>query len=246
MELLGDLGLLEIVLVAGIAFGGGVAQGFLGFGYSVLTIPLLRLIHPLLAPFPQVLVGLVLAAGGAWREREHLEWHGVGTILIGRVPGAAIGAWIVGVVTARTLDLVTAGVVLGGVVLMTSNLHIHQTGWTRLTVGAVSGFSGTASAMSGPPLALFYNSHGRSEARASLGLIFSVGAVISMVALIWSGVFSREHLLIGLALLVPTGLGFRTTRGWIQRADEAVLRGAVLAVSALAGLALLARALDWI
>lgn len=246
MELLEDLSLPEVVLVAGIAFGGGVAQGFLGFGYSVITIPLLRLIHPLLAPFPQVLVGLVLATGGAWREREHLELLGVGTILIGRIPGALAGAWVVGIVTTRTLDLVTAVVVLSGVLLMSSDLHIRETRSSRLAVGALSGFSGTASAMSGPPLALFYNSHGRSEARASLGLIFSVGALISLAALIWSGVFTWGHLWIALLLLIPTVLGFRATGRWIYRADEAVLRAAVLAVSALAGLVLLARALDWI
>lgn len=79
-----------------------------------------------------------------------------------------------------------------------------------------------------------------------MGLIFSIGAVISIVALVWSEVFSWEHLLIGLALLVPTSLGFRATRDWIHRANEAVLRGAVLAVSALAGLTLLAQALDWV
>lgn len=229
-----------------IVFAAGLIQGFTGFGYSVLTVPVLRLIHPALAPIPQILIGVTLALAGAWRERSDVNTTGMGAIIVGRIPGALAGAWLVGFVAMRILDLVTALIVLGGVAVLLTDVRVRQTEASRFLIGAVSGFAGTASAMSGPPLALFYQSNGRSEARSSLGVLFFLGGLVSVAALLVNGTMDWAHLQIAAFLEVPTILGFMVSSHWINQVDESRLRNAVLATSALAGGMLVLRALGWL
>lgn len=229
-----------------IVFGAGLIQGFTGFGYAVLTVPVLRLIHPALAPIPQILIGVTLALAGAWRERSDVNTTGMGAIIVGRIPGALAGAWLVGFVATRTLDLVTALIVLGGVALLLTDVTVRQTAGSRLVIGAISGFAGTASAMSGPPLALFYQSNGRSEARSSLGVLFALGGLVSVAALLVNSTLEWAHLQIAAFLGVPTILGFMASSRWIEQVDESRLRNGVLAISALAGAVLVLRGLGWL
>jgi uncharacterized membrane protein YfcA len=51
-------------------------QGSVGLGFAMVSVPLLTLIDPRLAPVPQLLVALPLSLAIAWRERRSIDLHG--------------------------------------------------------------------------------------------------------------------------------------------------------------------------
>jgi hypothetical protein len=220
-----------------------VLQGTIGFGFAVLSVPLLTLLHPDLTPIPQILVALPLSAGAFWRERRDLDLSGVGFIVLGRVPGSLLGAWMLTWVVERSLDLIIAAVVLAIVIAVASGVSIPLTNRNRVLAGVASGFAGTASAIGGPPIALLYRSAGSGTLRASLGAIFTIGVLVSIASLAVTGPFARSDFIYTAMLTPPTLLGFWISNRLTMHVSQRRVGQAILLVSALAAVALLARAL---
>jgi uncharacterized membrane protein YfcA len=74
--------------------------------------------------------------------------------------------------------------------------------------GATSGFTGTATGVGGPPMAITYQNADPLAARATLALFFGVGALMSMVGLSLSGELGRRQWQLALLLLPGVLLGF--------------------------------------
>ena len=58
-------------------------QGTIGFGFAILSVPVLSLLDPALAPVPQLLIMWVMTFGMFWRERRDVDLRGVGILLFG-------------------------------------------------------------------------------------------------------------------------------------------------------------------
>jgi uncharacterized membrane protein YfcA len=92
-------------------------------------------------------------------------------------------------------------------------------------------------------MALVYQHERGPSVRGTMSAIFILGTLISIVGLVWAGRFGRVELTLG-ALLMPAVLvGYlcsRHTAAWLDRHHT---RPAILVVSTLSALAILARAL---
>ena len=78
----------------------------------------------------------------------------------------------------------------------------------------------SSSSIGGPPVALVYQHARGATLRGTLASYFVIGAVMSIAALAAAGLFGRADLLLSLALVPGTVIGFAASRwtvGWVDR-----------------------------
>lgn len=232
----------DLVAALVIVFGAAVLQGSIGFGLSLASVPLLTLLDPGFVPVPLQIIAVPVALSALVRERGRVDLAGVGWVMAGRVPGSIVAAIVLGFVVERTLDLLIGSVVLVAVVILASGITLPLTRVTRLVVGVVSGFSGTASAIGGPPVALLYRNEAGPTVRSTLGTILGFGMIINLVVLTAAGLVDRHDVVTALMLAPAAAAGFLASSRVKHRADGEVLRNAILVVASVAAVGLLVRA----
>ncbi len=230
-----------LALAFGITVAAGLVQGTIGFGLAVVSVPVLSLLDRDLAPVPQLLIALPLALAMVWREWRHLDLSGVGWVLAGRLPGAALGVVLLKLVSETALDVLIAVLVLTGVVIVASGVVIRLNPITKVTAGIASGTMGLVASVGGPPLALLYREVEGGRLRSSLNAIFAIGIVFSIGVRGTTGEISGNDLRVALFLIPAAFLGLWLSRFFTDRMEGPALRSAVLAISALAATGLLLR-----
>jgi len=233
--------LLSALVVA--SFVAGLVQGTIGFGYAIVSVPILSLLDARLAPVPQLLAMTPLIVGIFWRERTAADWKGAWWTTIGRFPGTWLGVLLLGAASAQTLDLVVGVIVLGAVFALAGGRSIPRNRWTELTAGLLSGLGAVVSSIGGPPIALLYKDDAGPTVRATLSAIFLVGAVVTISGRIVANEISELDLVLSAWAAPPTLLGLWLSRYLTGRVEGAPLRISIMVVSALSALGLIGRAL---
>lgn len=232
------------MLVAGLAvLGGAVVQGTVGFGLGLLAAPVMALADPALVPGTLLLVTSVMSGFSAVRERVDVDWAGLRWALLGRIPGTAIGTAAVLAFSPRALSLAVAVVVLGAVGLSLVAWRPRPTPGALLAGGLVSGVTGTATSIGGPPVALLYQHASGARVRSTLAVFFVVGSVLSAISLMLAGRIGGAELLGAAALLPFLALGFLISGPLRPHVDAGRTRGAVLLLAATSAAVLGLRAL---
>jgi uncharacterized protein len=223
------LSAVEYLVTLAVVTVGAAVQGTLGFGSNLLAVPVLALFEPAAVPAATTMLALPLANGMAVAERGHVDWHGVGWLMVGRIPGTVVGAAIVAVVAASTLSVLAGAAVLVAVALslVTTTVVVNRS--TRVAAGLASGTMGTATSIGGPPLALLYQHHEGPVLRSTLAVTIGVGTVVSLGGQAVAGAVHGWQLLLALSLLPGVAAGLALGRVVSRRVDERWLRPAVLA-----------------
>ena len=159
------------------------------------------------------------------------------------MPGTAVGAAVVAVVSVQVLGgVVGAAVIVACLVSTWSNEHrINRA--NSLGAGVASGFMDTVAATGGPPLALLYQHRPAQQIRTTMAVYFVVGAALSLVGLqiagdlTWAQAQAAAELLPALLIGVVVGALSR------RHLPAHRVRTAVLAVSALSAVVLVVRSL---
>ncbi len=238
-----DLPLL-VVLVAGVAaLVGAAVQGAVGLGLGLVAAPVWALLEPTLVPATILLTTSVLPVLTSLRELEGVDWRGLSYALPARVLGTGAGAWVVVTQPATTTGLVVAVVVLGAVGLSVTTWHARPTPRALVAAGLVSGVSGTATSVGGPPVALLYQRSEGQVLRSTMGVYFLVGNVVSVATLAAAGAVGTRDLLRAAVLVPFVVAGFLVSGPLRGRVDGPRLRLAVLLLSAGSALVLLVRTL---
>jgi len=234
----------DVLVLAGLAILiGSAVQGVLGFGLGLLAAPVLALVDTSLVPSTLLLVTFVLPLLTLGREWGQIDWRGLRWALLGRMPGTAVGAYAVAVATPRVLGIAVAVVVLAGVALSLSAFTVRPSTGTLLAGGFVSGVTGTATVIGGPPIALVYQNAPGPRIRATLAVFFLVGVSVSVAALAVAGELHRENVVTAAMLLPFLAAGFGLSLLLRRRLRGAALRPAVLGLSAAAAVVLAGKAI---
>jgi uncharacterized protein len=228
------------VLFASVAIG-ALVQGTIGFGMNVIAAPIAAALAPELLPAAMIILALPMTAGSAVRERAHIDRAGVVWTTLGRIPGIALGTFIVGVFDPDTLARwVGAMVVIAALMSLGAAPLTIRTG-PAILAGAVGGVMGTTASMGGPPVALLYQHAPGPVMRATLGGTLLIGSLLSLLALSVAGHVSPGHWLVGLALTPAVAVGLFASRSLHGRMDAGWLRPSVVGFACVAGLAVIAR-----
>jgi uncharacterized protein len=205
-------------------------QGAIGFGAALVVVPVLGLVAPEALPATVIIWAMPLVVAMAVRERHGVDWSGVGWMTFGRLPGVAVGAWVVSAVAADTLSVLAGCAVLLAVVTSLIATTVRVTRTTKTAAGFASGVMGTATSIGGPPLALLYQHHQGVVLRSTLATTFVVGIMLTLGGLAVAGAVEGWHVLLALALLPGQVAGLTISRSVTRHLDERWLRHAVLAV----------------
>jgi uncharacterized protein len=203
----------------------------------------LLLIDPVWVPGPMLLAAMLLVVLVAFREREHIIARDVALGTAGRMLGTIPAALAIEALPAHIYDLAFAAIVLFGVVLSASGVHVARTGLNVVVAAILSGFAGTISSIGGPPMALVYQHERGPSVRGTMSSIFVAGTIIAIAGLWWAGRFGLVELALGAILTPAVMLGFAISRYTAVWLDRRHIRPAILAVSAASALVILARAL---
>ncbi len=233
-----------ILVIALAVFVGAFVQAVVGLGVGLLAAPVVAAFEPDLMPVLPLFFGL-LVSGLALRGEWHaVNWPAIGWSLPARIPGTAIGVWLVVVFTSRQIAVAVGVMVLVAVVLSLRTVSVPITRGALVAAGFTSGVTGTATSIGGPPIALLFQHRPPAEVRATLSVFFFVGVLLGLGGLVIAGevawVSVQVAALTAPVLLAGVWCGWRVR----DRVPREQFRNVVLAVCAVSAVGLLAKSLS--
>lgn len=208
---------MELIAIGIVAFFAAFLQGAVGVGFGMIMAPAVALIRPDLLPATILLLATVLTLGTWFRERSAIDWKLFGWALIGRMPGTVVGVMLVMYLSSEYLVLMLSFTILAGVVSGFQGWSPTARPRNVLVAGGLSGVLGTATSIGGPPMSLVMRAFQPARIRATLGAYFTVGSMISLVALWLGGSLQENHLVVAMSLLPIVLLGLGLSSFFIHR-----------------------------
>lgn len=241
-HLLGSPTLLGLVFVV-VMFGAFVQAG-LGMGFGQAAAPLLALIDPHLVPGPVLMLGLVTALWGAWRERPRIVWNEVGTGSVGRAAGALAAVAVLSVLPDRKTFMLIFGLLIALSVIMTvAGWRLLFTRLNLIAMGTISGLTGTITSIGAPPLAIVYADREPADARPTLSAFFAIGCAISLAGLFAAGWSGPGDVTLA-ALMIPPMIAGTLVAGLVKNRFDRRYRPLLLLLAGSAAIILIARGIS--
>lgn len=233
-----------LLLVGAFAvFGGSALQASTGLGLGMVAAPALLLLDPRLVPGPLLVLALLVSLLIAVRDRHAIDRRGLWFALAGRIPGTVFAGLTISMLPLTTYNLVFGSLVLAAVLLSMSGWRVLPTARNLLTAGFASGYMGTLTSIGAPPLAIAYQHDSAASMRATMAAYFVVGSAFSLLVLALFGRFSAHEAIAGTVFVPPLLAGFWISGHVVRRMNDRRARGAVLWLSGLSALALIAKTL---
>ena len=217
--------------LAAITLLAATVNGALGYGFSSITVPiaLLFLSNRVLNP-ALVLIEVVLNAYVLWNNRAAVPnvWRRTGPMIIGLMPGIALGTAIVAQVNPAWLRFGTFVVLLPLILVQAAGYRrpIRSERAAGLVFGGGLGVLYSVTTISGPPLAIALNNQGfaKEDFRAALGLIRLAESSMTAVAYMYAGLFTLTSIAL-IPWIVPSILiGVPIGAFLIRRIDHETFR----------------------
>ena len=195
-----------------------IVNGALGYGFSSITVPLAllflsnRVLNPAI-----VLIEVPLNAYVLWVNRNALPnvWRRVLPIVVGLLPGVALGTAIVSQVNPGWLKFWTFIVLLPLILVQAAGYRrpIRSERSVGLAFGGAVGVLYSVTTISGPPLAVMLSNQGltKKDFRAALGFIRLTESSLTAIAYYYAGLYSVTSMglipwiLPSIAMGVPIG-----------------------------------------
>jgi len=234
-----------LAIIAGIAILAGLAHGTLGFGFPLISTPLVALLADvktavLVTVLPNIVVNLIsILRGGQWRESLGKHW----TLALWVVLGTLIGTRLL--LTARPEPLQILLAVMIVVFLLQDRLRQLDWSWVKRYPGIAGfGFGVTAGILSGavnvslPPLVIYLLTLQLTPIALTqtLNLCFISGKVVQATSLVASDAASVGLLKASLPLVPLAAISVFVGMGLQARISldsyRALLRKALGAMAA--------------
>src|SRR3977135_3868956 len=187
------------IVLAGIALFAAFVNGALGYGFSSLTVPLAlvfytnRILNPAVIVIEVFLNLYVLFIN---RDGVPAVWRRVFPILIGLLPGIAVGALVLAWIQPGWIKFGTYTVILPLILIQAAGWRrpVRSTWLIGLPFGTVLGILYSVTTISGPPLAILFNNQGlvKNEFRAGLALVRVVESSVTAIVYYQLGLFIAE------------------------------------------------------
>jgi uncharacterized membrane protein YfcA len=231
----------QILVAWLIIVGSAWVQGSVGFGMGLISAPLLYMLDPILVPAPLAASALVLLVLMIRRDGREVHWKELRWPLLGRLLGMIPAILVLRYFSDDGFSIALGSLLLVAVAMSICGVHFAPTRRNLLCAGAVSGFMGTTTATAGPAIALVYQKEEAARLRGVLSWYFLIGGVITFPAFYLGGRFGMPELVATIILAPAAALGYALSTATFHRVEKRGLRGAVLSLSALSGIAVIIR-----
>ena len=230
---------IEVVWVV-FAFGlGSWAQTVSGFGFALITVPLLTVVCTRIdSVVAQSVVGLFVTTYLAWKLRADVDRTLVSRVIPASVIGMPVGIVVGHLVSDRILRMVLGLSVIGAATAIATGWRVRgNPKVVDVIAGGVSGVLSTTTGTSGPPvvIAMAGRDLAQSAMRSSLQWIFLVGNVVAMALFALDSALTREGLGVGLIGLAPAILVRRNGDRMFHKLRPEQYRKLVLVMLFIAG-----------
>src|SRR5438105_4867076 len=222
---------IAVIVLAGIALFAAFVNGAIGYEFSSLTVPLAlifytnRILNPAVVVIEVVLNLYVLFIN---RSGVPSVWKRVFPILVGLLPGIAVGAFVLA-------SLEPGWVKFGTYTVILPLILIQAAGWRRpirftwligLPFGTALGILYSVTTISGPPLAILFNNQGlvKNEFRAGLALVRVAESSVTAIVYYQLGLFIAESESIFLVFIPTVVVGIPLGAYFIRRLDAETFR----------------------
>jgi len=206
----------QFIAVGGIILFAALVQAISGFGFSLMSVPLMVLVIDLhLAVVVATLIGTVSSTSQAWLLRSDRDDVLTKRFIASTCVGAPFGLLAFILVPQNPLKIILGVGVLFGVVVLARGVDLrathHSFDWT---MGVLSGVLLMATSTNGPPLVFTLQArHVEAKRfRATLNTVFAFSGCLAIVLFAVSGKISVQSLLlaVGVAPLLLCGLAMGT------------------------------------
>ncbi|HTO59941.1 MAG TPA: sulfite exporter TauE/SafE family protein [Bradyrhizobium sp.] len=222
---------LAALVLAGIALSAAFVNGAIGYGFSSLTVPLAlvfytnRVLNPAIVVVEVLINFYVLFIN---LKGVPSVWRRVMPILIGLLPGIAIGSFALAALQPGWIKFCTYTVLLPLILLQAAGWRrpIESTWMVGLPFGSMLGVLYSVTTISGPPLAILFNNQGlvKNEFRAGLALVRVVESTVTAIAYYKLGLFIQESSSLMLVLIPSVLVGIPCGAYVIRRLDAETFR----------------------
>ncbi len=205
---------MEIYFIIGlIIFVASFTQGLTGFGFALVSIPLLSLIIDIKIAIPLgAMCGLVVNVYLTFRLRKHLNFSEIKYLIFGAVVGIPIGSYFLKSANPDLLQQFLGIIVLAFVFLSSFNLIKHyqlNDKWGYI-FGLFSGLLGGAFNTNGPPILIYLSlkNMDKNKHKATISGFFLVTSIIIVFDHAITGISNSNIFLMFLKLIpfILTGL----------------------------------------
>lgn len=238
-----DLSAAVLALFAVTVLVGALVQGTVGLGVGLVFAPVLAMVEPRLVPALPLCLGVLTPLSTLLWERTGIDWRVVRWALAFRIVGTAAGVWIVVHVSESGIAIGLGVMVLLAVAISLHTVRVPDNRGTLTVAGLTTGVTGTATSISGPPIAIVLQHRDPAQLRPTLAAFFCAGATASLIGLAIGGNLHASTLglagLLAPCVLVGVWLGTRLR----TRVPRERLRLGMLGVCACSAIALLVRTL---
>ena len=220
-----------VIVLAGIALFAAFVNGALGYGFSSLTVPIAlvfytnRILNPAVVLIEVLLNLYVLSIN---LTGVPAVWKRVFPILIGLLPGIAVGAFVLASLQPGWIKFGTYTVILPLILVQAAGWRrpIRSTWLIGLPFGTALGILYSVTTISGPPLAILFNNQGlvKSEFRAGLALVRVAESSVTAIVYYQLGLFIAESENIFLVFVPSVVLGVPLGAYLIRRLDAETFR----------------------
>lgn len=222
---------IAVIVLAGIALFSAFVNGALGYGFSSLTVPLAlvfytnRILNPavvVIEVFVNFYVLFINLSG------VPAVWKRVFPILVGMLPGIAVGALALTSLQPDWIKFATYTIILPFILLQAAGWRRPiQSRWLMgLPFGTALGVLYSVTTISGPPLAILFNNQGlvKDEFRAGLALVRVTESSLTAIVYYQLGLFIAESMDLLLVFIPCVVVGIPLGAYLIRRLDAETFR----------------------
>jgi hypothetical protein len=220
-----------LIVLGGIALFAAFVNGAIGYGFSSLTVPLAlvfytnRILNPAVVLIEVFLNLYVLFIN---RDGVPAVWRRVFPILIGLLPGIAIGAYVLALLQPGWIKLCTYTVILPLILIQAAGWRrpIRSTWLVGVPFGTALGVLYSVTTISGPPLAILFNNQGlvKNEFRAGLALVRVAESSVTALVYYQLGLFIADSANLLLVFIPSVLVGIPLGAFFMRHVDSETFR----------------------
>ena len=237
----------QFLCIALIVFGASIIQALFGFGFGLISVPLMIFFIDLPTAVVTATAVSTVSCSVQWWESRAVDVREMSMRLIrSAIVGMPFGLWLLLNIDARLMKALLGVVVLIGVFLSIKGFDLQRLPKSfDYTMGFISGVLSTATSTNGPPLVFLLHARHYSPEnfRAVLNRVFSFLNFLTLIIFAVAGKLTSDALRLAMLSIPVMGCGVFLGTRMRKRINPEHFRNLVIGLLLLSGLSAIANSI---
>lgn len=211
--LLPEISIHILLLASGVAFAGGLVKSTTGFGFALVSLPILLLVWEPIYAVPVIIpLAFVIDLLIVLNNRKSLDPKRIAPMIVAGLLGIPLGAYVLLVLASDILSLAIGVLVTaaGAALLFGLTINIKNERVAGSIAGFVSGIMASSMGLAGPAVSLFMINQMWEKRifRTNISSYFLCIDTFTMLAFALTGTLSLATMQVSILLLLPVLLSY--------------------------------------